>query len=66
MEHPPYSPDLAPCNFFLIGAIKRAFAGKYFDAIDDVFMGVEAFLGALCRLFVYRFSGMDVAIAAMP
>jgi hypothetical protein len=27
MEHPPYTPDFAPCDFFLFGAMKRAFAG---------------------------------------
>jgi transposase len=27
MAHPPYSPDLAPYDFFLFGAKKQAFAG---------------------------------------
>jgi hypothetical protein len=44
MEHPPYSLDLAPCDFFLFGAIKQVFAGQHFDTIDDIFMGVEGFL----------------------
>jgi histone-lysine N-methyltransferase SETMAR len=47
MEHPPYSPDLAPCDFSLFGAMKQAFAGRHFDTIDDLFMDVEAFLGGL-------------------
>jgi hypothetical protein len=25
MEHPPYSPDPAPCDFFLFGAMKENF-----------------------------------------
>jgi hypothetical protein len=45
MEHPPYSPDSAPCDFFLFGAMKQAFAGQHLDPIDDLFMGVEVFLG---------------------
>ena len=26
MEHPPYSPDLAPCDFYMFGIIKNHFA----------------------------------------
>jgi histone-lysine N-methyltransferase SETMAR len=28
MEHPPYGPDLAPCDFFLFGHIKGKLVGK--------------------------------------
>jgi hypothetical protein len=41
IEHPTYSPDLTPGEFFLFGAMKQAFAGQDFDTIDDFFMGVE-------------------------
>jgi hypothetical protein len=51
MEHPPDRPDLAPCNFFLFGAMKQAFSGQYFDTIDDFFMDVEAFMGGLSADF---------------
>jgi hypothetical protein len=44
MAHPPYSPDLAPCNFFLFGAVKQAFAGQHFATTDDLLMSVETFL----------------------
>jgi hypothetical protein len=27
LEHPPYSPDLAPCDFFLFPKIKSALKG---------------------------------------
>jgi histone-lysine N-methyltransferase SETMAR len=47
MDHPPYRPDLAPCDFFLFGARKQASAGHHFDTIDDLWMGVEVFLGGL-------------------
>jgi hypothetical protein len=43
MVHPPYSQDLAPCNFPLFGAMKQAFTGQHFAAIDDLLMSVEAF-----------------------
>jgi hypothetical protein len=47
MEHPHYSPDLALCNFFLFGALKQAFPVQHFNAMADLFMAGEAFLGKL-------------------
>jgi histone-lysine N-methyltransferase SETMAR len=47
IAHPPYSPDLAPCDFFLFSAMKHVFAGQHFATIDDLLMGVEAFLRGL-------------------
>jgi histone-lysine N-methyltransferase SETMAR len=52
MEHPPYSPDLAPCDFFLFGAMKQWFAGQHFTAIDDQLMRVEALLRGLSADFL--------------
>jgi hypothetical protein len=36
LEHPPYSPDLAPCDFFLFPKIKSALKGTYFESADTV------------------------------
>ena len=36
MEHPPYSPDLAPCDFFLFRKIKTAIKGTRFVSADAV------------------------------
>ncbi|PNF35315.1 hypothetical protein B7P43_G04813 [Cryptotermes secundus] len=36
MEHPPYSPDLAPCDFFLFPKIKSALKGTRFESVDAV------------------------------
>jgi hypothetical protein len=30
LEHPPYSPDLAPCDFWVLPTIKRELRGKKF------------------------------------
>jgi hypothetical protein len=35
MEHPPYSPDLAPCDFFLFGSVKGKWMGKQYEMPDD-------------------------------
>jgi hypothetical protein len=36
MEHPPYSPDLAPCDFFLFGYGKGKLVGKQYETPDDL------------------------------
>ena len=36
INFPPYSPDLAPCDFWLFPRIKGALAGRIFSSIDDV------------------------------
>jgi hypothetical protein len=37
LEHPPYGLDLAPCGFFLFGAMKGHFWGQCFDSLDRLF-----------------------------
>ena len=34
--HPPYSPDLAPCDFFLFPRMKRGLKGKCFQNVEEV------------------------------
>jgi histone-lysine N-methyltransferase SETMAR len=36
LQHPPYSPDLAPCDFFLFPKIKSLLKGTHFQTVDDV------------------------------
>jgi [histone H3]-lysine36 N-dimethyltransferase SETMAR len=36
MEHPPYSPDLAPCDFFLFPKIKVELKGTRHESVDAV------------------------------
>jgi AraC-like DNA-binding protein len=52
MEHPPDSPDLAPCDFYLFGAMKENFSGQRFERVDELFFAVEAFLGGLSAHFL--------------
>jgi len=35
-SHPPYSPDLAPCDFFLFPRIKRDLKGKRLQNVEEV------------------------------
>ena len=36
MPRPPYSSDMAPCDFSLFPKIKRTLKGRHFTAIDDI------------------------------
>jgi hypothetical protein len=47
MNHPAYSPDLAPCDFVLIGVMKENFSGMRFARADELFQRVEDLLGGL-------------------
>ncbi len=35
MPHPPYSPDLAPCDYFLFPYLKKQLRGIEFDTLED-------------------------------
>ena len=47
LEHPAYSPDLAPIVFFLFPKIKEILKGKHFDDIDDIRNNTTATLKAI-------------------
>lgn len=36
LDHPPYSPDLAPCNFYLFSKVKSALKGTRFESVEAV------------------------------
>lgn len=42
LPHPPYSPDLAPCNFFLFPRIKKEPEGKSFNSVESLARAVQA------------------------
>lgn len=44
MEHPPYSPDLAPSDFYLFPRLKEHLRGQKFDDGDGVIAAVQEFL----------------------
>ena len=51
IPHPPYSPDLSPCDFFLFGEIKRRFKaeGRTFHNSDEVLAAVKAETASITR-----------------
>jgi histone-lysine N-methyltransferase SETMAR len=44
LPHPSYSPDLAPCDFFLFGPLKDYLRGQTFRNDDEVKRAVRAWL----------------------
>jgi hypothetical protein len=42
--HPPYSPDLAPSDFYLFVYLKRCLAGLSFDSADQLLAAAEGVL----------------------
>jgi len=51
LPHPPYSPDLAPCDFFLFPSLKRSLAGKRFWSNEEVIAAAEAYFASLDKKF---------------
>lgn len=41
VPQPPYSPDLAPCDFFLFPKLKSTLKGRRFQTIDDIKQNTE-------------------------
>ncbi|KAG5331644.1 MOS1T transposase, partial [Acromyrmex charruanus] len=49
LEHAPYSPDLAPCDFFLFPKIKSALKGIRFESMEEVKRKSAELLNALTK-----------------
>ena len=47
LPHPPYSPDLAPSDFFLFGYLKMRLEGRDFNSDEELFMEASKVLQAI-------------------
>jgi transposase len=47
LEHPPYSPDLLPCNFYLFPKIKSGLKGTHFVSVEHVKAKTKEILNSL-------------------
>ena len=36
LDHPPYSPDIAPSDYFLFNHLKKHLRGRVFACVDDL------------------------------
>nr|KAG5697247.1 hypothetical protein BaRGS_031243 [Batillaria attramentaria]KAG5697713.1 hypothetical protein BaRGS_000598 [Batillaria attramentaria] len=51
LAHPPYSPDLAPCDFWLFPILKERLAGRKFDRIQDLSKAVKSELEGMASVY---------------
>jgi hypothetical protein len=66
--HPPYSPDLAPSDFYLFGDVKRCLADLSFEDADRLLAALEGVLKdiekvTLQALFLERMDSSRKCIA---
>lgn len=47
IEHPPYSPDLAMCDFWLFFGLKRNFRGRRFSSEEEIDAEVHAYFESI-------------------
>ena len=47
LEHPAYSPNLAPSDFFMFPKIKEILKGRHFNDIDNIRSNITAALKAI-------------------
>ena len=47
LPHPPYSPDLAPCDFFLFPNLKKSLTGQKFESNEKVIAATDTYFADL-------------------
>jgi hypothetical protein len=50
IPHPPYSPDLAPCDIFLFPKMKLKLKGRRFDNIQEILAESQRLLDTLTKI----------------
>jgi len=54
LNHPPYSPDLSPCDYFLFPKLKLPLKGHLFENVQDIQGTVTSSLRAIPQEDVQR------------
>ena len=54
LPHPPYSPDLAPCDFYLFPKIKQELSGRSFDSIENLSRAIQAIVDGIPKEQYYK------------
>ena len=53
-HHPPYSPDLSPCDYFLFHKLKLQLKGRLFEDVQDIQAAVTSSLQAIPQEELHR------------
>ena len=60
LDHPPYSPDLAPSNYHLFPGLKKQFKGRHFSSDKEFIAAAETWLdGQLSECFLSGFQKLQ-------
>jgi hypothetical protein len=54
MPHPPYSPDIAPSDFFLFGYSKHKLQGFSYNSADELFSAITHLMEHLEKVLLHR------------
>ena len=54
LDHPPYSPDLAPDDYVLFRKVKSRSKGRLFDSISDIQKAVTSTLNTITKDDFYK------------
>jgi hypothetical protein len=54
LNHPPYSPDLAPADYLLFPKVKSHLKGRLFDLISDIQKDVTSTLNTIAKDDFYK------------
>jgi len=53
LDHPPYSPDLAPSDYHLFPGLKKQLKGRHFSSDGEIIAAAETWLdGQLSEIFL--------------
>ncbi|GFV66968.1 histone-lysine N-methyltransferase SETMAR [Trichonephila clavipes] len=55
IEHPPYSPDLAMCDFWLSINLKKNLRGRHFHSEEDIDVAINAFFHQFQEMNGFRY-----------
>ena len=65
LNHPPYSPDLSPCDFFLFSRLKKMLSGKKYTSRSSLGSAIyQSPTDTKRRLFI-RFSRLGKKVTKM-
>jgi len=53
LDHPPYSPDLAPSDYHLFRGLKKQLKGRHFSSDVEVIAAAETWLDGQTAIFFF-------------
>ena len=54
IQHPPYSPDLSPCDYYLFPKMKVAMKGTFYDDVEAIQAAVTRVIEAIPKTGLHK------------